>query len=52
MGLIIIAIIVVLLIVIVGMYNGLVTSRNKVKNAWSQIETSQTSPHIPWAPRD
>ncbi len=38
MGLIIIAIIVVLLIVIVGMYNGLVTSRNKVKNAWSQID--------------
>lgn len=38
MGFIIIAIIVVLLIAIVGMYNGLVTSRNKVKNAWSQID--------------
>lgn len=38
MGLIVISIIVVLLIVIVGMYNGLVTSRNKVKNAWSQID--------------
>ena len=33
-----IVIIVALLVVVVGMYNGLVTSRNKVKNAWSQID--------------
>ena len=38
MGLVIIAIIVILLVIVVGMYNGLVTSRNKVKNAWSQID--------------
>ena len=38
MGLIIIAIIVILVVIIAGMYNGLVTSRNKVKNAWSQID--------------
>ena len=38
MGLVIIAIIVVLLILVIGMYNGLVTSRNKVKNSWSQID--------------
>lgn len=33
-----IIIIVLLLIIMVGMYNGLVQSRNKVKNAWSQID--------------
>ena len=33
-----IVIIVILLILVAGMYNGLVTSRNKVKNAWSQID--------------
>ncbi len=38
MGLAIIAIIIVLVIWVIGMYNGLVTSRNKVKNAWSQID--------------
>lgn len=31
-------IILVLVFVVIGMYNGLVTSRNKVKNAWSQID--------------
>lgn len=31
-------IIVVLAVVIIAMYNGLVTSRQKVKNAWSQID--------------
>ena len=34
----IIAVIVVLLIIVAGMYNGLVVSRNKVKNSWSQID--------------
>ena len=38
MALIIIAVIVVLLIIVAGMYNGLVISRNKVKNSWSQID--------------
>ena len=33
-----IVVIVVLLVVIAGMYNGLVVARNKVKNAWSQID--------------
>ena len=36
--LIILAIIVVLAIFIIGIYNNLVKSRQKVKNAWSQIE--------------
>ena len=34
----IIIIIVVILVVVALMYNGLITSRNKVKNAWSQID--------------
>ena len=38
MGLAIITIIIVLVIWVIGMYNGLVISRNKVKNAWSQID--------------
>ena len=33
-----VVIIIALLVIIAGMYNGLVTSRNKVKNAWSQID--------------
>ena len=33
-----IVIIVLLLVAIVGLYNGLVLARNKVKNAWSQID--------------
>ena len=36
--LIVLIIIVVLVVLIAGAYNGLVTSRNKVKNAWSQID--------------
>ena len=38
MGLVIVAIIVILLFIVIGMYNGLVRSRQKVKNAWSQID--------------
>lgn len=38
MGLIILIIVIVLIAWVIGMYNGLVTSRNKVKNAWSQID--------------
>lgn len=35
---IIVAIVVILIIAIIGMYNGLVQSRIKVDNAWSQID--------------
>lgn len=38
MGWIILGIIALLLIFIIGIYNGLVTARQKVKNAWSQID--------------
>lgn len=38
MGMIIIAVLVLLVIWIIGIYNGLVKSRMKVKNAWSQID--------------
>lgn len=34
----ILIILAILVLVIIGMYNGLVTSRQKVKNAWSQID--------------
>ena len=37
-GLIILAIVIVLIIAIIGMYNGLVKSKLKVDNAWSQID--------------
>ena len=36
MGWIILAIVVILVIAIISMYNGLVSSRVKVDNAWSQ----------------
>ena len=35
-----IAIIVLLIIWIIGIYNGLVSSRQKVDNAWSQIDVT------------
>ena len=38
MGWVILIIIVLIIIFIIGMYNGLVTSRLKVENAWSQID--------------
>ena len=38
MGWIILAILVILVIAIISMYNGLVSSRVKVDNAWSQID--------------
>ena len=38
MGWIILAIIVVLIIIVISMYNNLVRLRQKVKNAWSQID--------------
>ena len=35
---ILIVLIIIILAAIVGIYNGLVTARNKVKNAWAQID--------------
>ena len=35
---ILIIIIIAIILAIVGLYNGLVTARNKVKNAWAQID--------------
>ena len=35
---IVLVIILLLIFWLIGMYNGLVQSRNKVKNAWSQID--------------
>ena len=35
---ILIVIIIIILVAIVAIYNGLVTARNKVKNAWAQID--------------
>ena len=37
-GFIILAIVVIIIVTIIGMYNGLVQSRIKVDNAWSQID--------------
>ena len=37
-GIIIAAIVVILLLIFIGIYNGLVKLRNGVKNAWAQIE--------------
>ena len=41
-AIIIVAIIIIIAIAIVLLYNGLVDSRNKVKNAWSQIDVQLT----------
>ena len=38
MGWIILGVVVLLILVLIGMYNGLVRARQKVKNAWSQID--------------
>ena len=38
MGWIILAIVVVLIIIVISIYNNLVRLRQKVKNAWSQID--------------
>ncbi|MDI6619456.1 MAG: LemA family protein [Clostridiales bacterium] len=37
-GYIILAIAVILILIVIGIYNSLVTKRNKVKNSWSQID--------------
>ena len=38
MGWIIAGVVVLLIVVVVGLYNGLVGSRNRVDNAWSQVD--------------
>lgn len=38
MGWIILGVVVVLILILIGMYNGLVRARQKVRNAWSQID--------------
>ncbi|KZX16549.1 LemA family protein [Methanobrevibacter curvatus] len=35
---IIVVVVIIILFAVVGIYNGLVSSRNKVKNAWAQID--------------
>lgn len=42
MGWIILVIVVLIVIAIISMYNGLVSARIKVDNAWSQIDVSIT----------
>ena len=37
-GLVILGIVVLLVLILVGIYNGLVRARNQVKNAWAQID--------------
>jgi LemA protein len=57
---IVLAVIVLIVIWIIGMYNGLVRLRNQVKNAWSQIDVQLKRRHdlipnpkvnstVPWA---
>ncbi len=38
MGWIILGVVVLLILILIGMYNGLVRARQKVRNAWSQID--------------
>jgi LemA protein len=42
---IVLAVIVLIVIWIIGMYNGLVRLRNQVKNAWSQIDVQLKRRH-------
>jgi len=44
-GLVFLALIVVVVFWVMGMYNGLVGSRNEVKNSWSQIEVQLKRRH-------
>jgi LemA protein len=37
-GLVVLGIVVLLILILVGIYNGLVRARNQVKNAWAQID--------------
>jgi len=37
-GLVVLGIVVLLVLILVGIYNGLVRTRNQVKNAWAQID--------------
>ncbi len=44
-GLIIAAIVVILILIVIGIYNGLVGARNQVKNAWAQIDVQLKRRH-------
>ncbi len=44
-GLVVIGILVVVVLIIVGIYNGLVGARNQVKNAWAQIDVQLKRRH-------
>lgn len=44
-GLIIVAVVVILVFIIIGIYNGLVGARNQVRNAWSQIDVQLKRRH-------
>jgi LemA protein len=44
-GIVILAIVVILIVIGVGIYNGLVGSRNQVKNAWAQIDVQLKRRH-------
>ena len=44
-GIVVIAIVVIGLFVLVGMYNGLVQKRNRVDNAWAQVEVQLKRRH-------
>ncbi len=44
-GLVFLALIVIVVLWVLGMYNGLVGSRNEVKNSWSQIEVQLKRRH-------
>ena len=38
MGWIVLVVVILIVVWVIGMYNGLVTARQKVENAWSQID--------------
>ncbi|MBN1375272.1 MAG: LemA family protein [Dehalococcoidia bacterium] len=44
-GLIVLAIVIILVFIGIGIYNGLVGTRNQVKNAWSQIDVQLKRRH-------
>ena len=44
-ALVIIGVVLLLVLIFVGLYNSLVTSRNRVDNAWSQIDVQLKRRH-------
>lgn len=43
--LIVVAVVVILIVAVIGLYNSLITARNKVDNAWSQIDVQLQQRH-------